>query len=55
MWIPANMKKIDKYPHNGYSTNMSMNTGRIFIKQVRYGGTTTHTLLAPLTSLNMIV
>ena len=26
-WIPANMKKIGGYPHNGYPTDMGTNTG----------------------------
>jgi len=43
------MKKIDGYPRNGYPTDMNM--GRIFIQRVGYGGTTTRTLPAPLTSL----
>jgi len=42
------MKKIDGYPHNGYSTDMGMGTGQIFIQRVRYGGATTRTLPAPL-------
>jgi len=45
------MKKIGKYPLDGYPTNIGMGTGRIFIRQVGYGGTTTRTLPAPLTSL----
>jgi len=45
------MKKIDGYPHNGYPTDMGMGTGRIFIQWVGYGGTTTRTLPASLTSL----
>ena len=28
-WIPANMKKIDGYPHNGYPTDIDMSTGQI--------------------------
>jgi len=53
------MKKIDGYLHNGYSMNMSMSTGRIFIQRGRifiqrvgYGGATTRTLPALLTSLD---
>ena len=45
------MKKIDGYPHNGYPTDMGMGTGQIFIRRVGYGGATTRTLPAPLTSL----
>jgi len=45
------MKKIDGYPHNGYPTDMGMGTGQIFIQRVGYGGATTRTLPAPLTSL----
>jgi len=45
------MKKIGGYPHNGYPTDMGTGTGRIFIQRVGYGGTTTRTLPAPLTSL----
>jgi len=46
-------EKIDGYPHNGYPMDMGMGmgTGRIFIQRVEYGGATTRTLLAPLTSL----
>jgi len=50
-WIPANMKKIDGYPHNGYLTDMGTGTGQIFIQRVGYEGATTRTLPAPLTSL----
>ena len=50
-WIPANMKKIGGYPHNGYPRDMSTGTGHIFIQRVEYGRTTTRTLPAPLTSL----
>jgi len=49
--IPAYMKKVDRYPHNGYPTNMGTDTGQIFIQRVGYGGATTRTLPAPLTSL----
>jgi len=45
------MKKIDGYPHNEYPTDMDMGTGQIFIQRVGYGGATTRTLPAPLTSL----
>ena len=45
------MKKIDGYPHNGYPTDMGTGTGRIFIQRIGYGGATTRTLPAPLTSL----
>jgi len=44
-------EKIDGYPHNGYPTDMGMGTGRIFIQQVGYEGTTTRTLPALLTFL----
>jgi len=44
------MKKIGRYPHNGYLTDISRSTGRIFFQQVGYGGATTRTLPAPLTS-----
>ena len=50
-WIPADMKKIDGYPHNRYPTDMGMGTGQIFIQRVGYGGATTRILPAPLTSL----
>jgi len=50
-WIPADMKKINGYPHNRYPTNMGTGTGRIFIQRVGYGGATTRTLPASLTSL----
>jgi len=30
-WIPADMKKIGGYPHNGYPTDMGTGTGHIFI------------------------
>ena len=30
-WIPADMKKIDGYSHNGYPTDMGTGTGQIFI------------------------
>jgi len=55
LWIPANMKEIGRYPHNGYPMDMGTGTGRIFIQQVGYGGATTRTrtLPAPLTSLNV--
>jgi len=52
-WIPADMKKIDGYPHNEYPTDMGMGTGRIFIQRIGYEGATTHTLSAPLTSLTV--
>ena len=48
------MKKIDGYPHNGYPTDMGTGTGRIFIQRVGYGGATTRTLPAPLTSLILV-
>ena len=51
--IPANMKKIGRYPHNGYPTNMNTNTERIFIQQVGYEEATTRILTVPLTSLVM--
>jgi len=35
-WIPADMKKIDRYPHNGYLTNIDIHTGRIFILRIGY-------------------
>jgi len=50
-WIPANMKKIDGYPHNGYPTDRDTGTGQIFIQRVGYGEATTRSLPAPLTSL----
>jgi len=53
-WIPADMKKIDGYLHNGYPKNMDTGTRRIFIQRVGYGGVTIHTLPAPLTSLTVI-
>jgi len=46
------MKKIEGYPHNGYPTDIGTGTGQIFIQQVGYGGATTRTLPAPLTSLS---
>jgi len=42
----VDMKKI-----NGYPTDMNTGTGQIFIRWVGYGGTTTRTLSAQLTSL----
>jgi len=45
------MKKIDGYPHNGYPMDMGTSTGQIFIQRVGYGGATTRTLPASLTSL----
>jgi len=42
-WIPADMKKIGEYPHNGYPTDMR----RIFIGRVEYEGVTTRALPAP--------
>jgi len=48
---PRICKKIGEYPHNGYPTNMGTGTRRIFIQRVGYGGATTRTLPAPLTSL----
>jgi len=48
------MKKIDRYPHNEYPTDMDMGTGQIFIQRVGYGGATTRTLPAPLTSLGIM-
>jgi len=50
-WIPANMKKIDGYPHNRYPTDMDTGTGQIFIQRIGYGGGTTRILPIPLTSL----
>ena len=47
-------EKISGYPHNGYPTDMSMSTGRIFIQRVGYGRATTRILPAPLTSLDML-
>jgi len=35
-WIPADMKKIGEYPHNGYPTNMDTGTKHIFIQRIRY-------------------
>jgi len=49
------MKKIDGYPHNGYPTDMGTGTGQIFIQRVGYGGATTRTLPAPLTSFTISV
>jgi len=46
-------EKIDGYPHNGYLTDMGTGTGQIFIQRVGYGGATTRTLPAPLTSLGI--
>ena len=51
LWIPADMKKIDGYAHNGYPMDMDTGTGRIFIQRVGYGEATTRSLPAPLTSL----
>jgi len=51
LWIPADMKKIGGYPHNGYPTDMGTGTRQIFIQRVGYGGATTRTLPALLTSL----
>jgi len=45
------MKKMDGYPHNRYLTDMNTGTGWKFIQRVGYGGATTRTLPAPLTSL----
>jgi len=45
----VDMKKIDGYPHN--TRRMDTGTGWIFIQRVGYGGATTRTLPAPLTSL----
>jgi len=50
-WIPANMKKIGGYSHNKYVMDMGTGTRRIFIQRIGYGGATTCTLPAPLTSL----
>jgi len=44
------MKKI-----GGYPTDMGTEIGQIFIQQVGYGGTTTRTLPALLTSLKMCI
>jgi len=35
-WIPADMKKIDGYPHNGFPTNIGTGTWHIFIQRVGY-------------------
>jgi len=53
-WIPADMKKIYGYSHNGYPTNMDTGMERIFIRRIGCGGATTRTLPAPLTSLTII-
>jgi len=45
------MKKINGYPHNGYSMDMGTGTKLIFIQRVGYVGVTTRTLPSPLTSL----
>jgi len=50
-WIHADMNKIDRYSHNEYSTDMGTSTRQIFIQRVGYGGATTCTLPALLTSL----
>jgi len=50
-WIPADMKKIGGYPHNGYLMDMDTGMGKIFIQRVGYELATTRTLLVPLTSL----
>jgi len=52
-WIPADMKKLDGYPHNGYPTDMGTGTRQIFIQRVGYGRAITRTLYAPLTSLHI--
>jgi len=49
------MKKIDRYPHNGYPTDMGTGMERIFIQRVGYGGATTRTLSASLTSLILTI
>jgi len=33
-WIHVDMKKIGRYPHNGYSTDIGTGTGQIFIQRV---------------------
>jgi len=53
-WILADMKKIGRYPHNGYSTDMGTGMGQIFIQHVGYGAATTRTIPAPLTSLDSL-
>jgi len=50
-WIPADMKKNRRYPHNGYPTDIGTGTRRIFIQRIGYGGAITRILPAPLTSL----
>ena len=45
------IKQIGVYPHNGYLTDMDTGTRQIFIQWVGYGGATTRTLPASLTSL----
>jgi len=47
----VDMKKIDRYIHNGYPTDMDTGTRWIFIQRVGYGRATTRTLPVPLTSL----
>ena len=54
-WIPVDLKKIGEYPYNGYPMDMGTGTGHIFIQQVGYGGATSRTLPAPLTSLLIVV
>ena len=45
------MKTIDGYPHNGYPMDMGTGTVRDEYLFSKYGGATTRTLPAPLTSL----
>ena len=49
------IKKLCRYPHNGYPTDMDTCTGQIFIQRVWYEGATTRSIPALLTSLHMIL
>jgi len=53
--VPVDIKKWWGYPHNGYPTDMSMDTGQIFIQRVAYGEVTTCTLSVLLTSLLLCI
>jgi len=49
--VAVDIKKLCRYPHNEYPTDMCMGTRQIFIQRVGYEGATTRTLPVPLISL----
>jgi len=48
--VPVDIKKLCRYSHNGYPTDINTGIGQIFILQIWYMRTTIHILSSLLTS-----